>query len=87
MTSEQFSPTGLTSREKTTLLTTAVLFASAVTLAALGLPVDEVLVLVGGTAGTAVGTVTAMALAGAVRSAREAKREAIVALARLAGQP
>ncbi|PWS50158.1 hypothetical protein DLE01_19940 [Streptomyces sp. FT05W] len=87
MTSEQFSPTGLTSREKATLITTAVFFASAVTLTALGLPVDEVLILMGGTAGTAVVTVTAMALAGAVRSAREAQREAIVLLARLAGQP
>ncbi|MFG2873832.1 hypothetical protein ACGFYU_02245 [Streptomyces sp. NPDC048337] len=73
-------------RETSSLVVTTVFFASSVTLAAFGLPVDQTLILLTGTAGASVVTVAAMTAAGAVRSAREAEREAVAALARLAGQ-
>ncbi|MEV6332244.1 hypothetical protein [Streptomyces sp. NPDC051909] len=66
---------------------TTVFFSSAVLLAALGLNVNEILILLSGTAGASVVTATAMNLAVAARTAREAEREAVAALARLVGQP
>ncbi|WP_432106058.1 hypothetical protein [Streptomyces sp. bgisy091] len=85
--SNQFStPPGMTSRERTGLVVTVTLFASAVLLAALGRTVEEILLLIGGVASASVVTVTAFSLAGAARSGREAQREALLALARLAGQ-
>ncbi|MGW6569267.1 hypothetical protein [Streptomyces sp. NPDC054975] len=86
MTPPYPAPTRIGPRETLVLIVTTVFFASAVLLAALGLPVNEILLLMSGTAGASVVTVTAMTLAVAARSAREAEREAVAALARIVGQ-
>ncbi|MET9954415.1 hypothetical protein ABZ135_23125 [Streptomyces sp. NPDC006339] len=80
------SATRIGPREAVILIVTTVFFTATVLLAALGLPVNDILILMSGTAGAAVVTVTAMTLAGAVRSARVAEREALAVLARLAAQ-
>lgn len=86
MSSNQFhASAGTASREKAGLVVTVTLFASAVLLAALGRTVEEILLLIGGVAASVV-TVTAFSIAGAAKSGREAQREALLALARLAGQ-
>ncbi|MFJ6355373.1 hypothetical protein ACIQKB_38680 [Streptomyces sp. NPDC092046] len=86
MTLPLHSPSRLGSREAVVLAITPVFFASVVALAALGLPVVDILTLMGATAAACVVTVTAMSAAGAARAARDAECEAVALLARLAGQ-
>ncbi|MFE1384253.1 hypothetical protein ACFW6S_35445 [Streptomyces sp. NPDC058740] len=86
MTVQLHSPSRVGPREAVVLAITPVFFASVVALAALGLPVNEILTLMGGTAAACVVTVTAMSAAGQARASRDAEREAVALLARLAGQ-
>ncbi|WUT01623.1 hypothetical protein OHA46_33265 (plasmid) [Streptomyces sp. NBC_00708] len=58
-------------KEKTALAITTVFFTAAVTLVALGLPVTDILILMGGTAGAAVLTVSTITFAGTLRAASE----------------
>lgn len=62
-------------------------FMTALTLVALGRAVEDVLILVSGTAGAALVTVCAIGIGSTVRVNREAERAAIAALARITVQP
>ncbi|MFC7924572.1 hypothetical protein [Streptomyces cinereoruber] len=88
MTSYPPSPARLGPRETVVLVSTTVLFffSSTVALAALGLPVADILTLLGFTAGAVVVTVSVVIGASAARSTREMNREAVLALARLTRQ-
>ncbi|RSS57454.1 hypothetical protein [Streptomyces sp. WAC01280] len=87
MTSYPPSPARLGPRETVVLVSTTVLFCSStVALAALGLPVTDILTLLGFTAGAVVVTVSVVIGASAARSTREMNREAVLALARLTRQ-
>ncbi|MFC9595801.1 hypothetical protein ACFTUC_39145 [Streptomyces sp. NPDC056944] len=88
MTPYPSSPARLGPRETVALVSTTVFvfFAATVALAALGLPVVDILTLLGFTAGAVVVTVSVVIGASAARSTREMNREAVLALARMTGQ-